>query len=324
MKLANAEAFGIYCVRQMKAWLEPTRTYALPSFLFLGYMSTLWMVLAFIPIYLTDLGFSHLQIGILISTFPLASLILMFPFGIFSDRLSPKKLIIVGFAMMAIFFLGLRYAGGFWSHLALFVLAGTGGALFRVSLFSLYYKFLGEQNKGAKLGIFMGVGLLGYGLGPFVGGFLFLRVGLDSLLLISTLLVVGGALFNYCLVSLQGNSMEPALRHGDALWTKRVDPAELKIGNIVILRHSSLGWMTHRVINIQPSRKGYLLETKGDANRIVERSEIEVNGTVRVSLVRIRYAGYVLEFLGSIDGIVLVGLTALVIAIYVHRGREVL
>lgn len=151
-----------------------------------------------------------------------------------------------------------------------------------------------------------------------------LRGFVVGLLLISTLLVVGGALFSYCLVSLQGNSMEPALRHGDALWTKRVDPAELKIGNIVILRHSSLGWITHRVTNIQPSLKGYLLETKGDANRIVERSEIEVNGTVRVSLVRIRYAGYVLEFLGSIDGIVLVGLTALVIAIYVHRGREVL
>lgn len=135
-------------------------------------------------------------------------------------------------------------------------------------------------------------------------------------------LVIGSSLFSYCLVSLQGTSMEPALRHGDALWTKRVDPAELKIGDIVILRHPSLGWITHRVINIQPSRNGYLLETKGDANRIVERSEIEVNGTVRVSLMRIRYAGYVLEFLGSIgERVLLIGVPFTVVAVLMYRKR---
>jgi len=156
----------------------------------------------------------------------------------------------------------------------------------------------------------------------------YLKWSLVVFLLIPTIflwLVIGSSLFGYRLVSLQGASMEPALRHGDALWTKCVDPAELKVGDIVCLEYPSLGAITHRVINVQPSRNGYLLETKGDANSIVERSEIEVNGTVRVSLMRIRYAGYVLEFLGSIGGIVLIiGLVALAIAIYVrtrNRGQ---
>ncbi len=174
----------------MKAWLKPTRLYVLPSFLFLGYFSTLWMVLAFIPLYLTDIGFSHLQIGILISTFPVASLIFMFPFGVFSDRLSPKKLITAGLVIMALFLFGLRYASGFWSYLALFALGGIGGALFRISLFSLYYKFLGEQSKGAKLGLLLGLGLLGYGLGPLVGGLLLRTLDLDSLLLVATFVLL--------------------------------------------------------------------------------------------------------------------------------------
>jgi len=152
-----------------------------------------------------------------------------------------------------------------------------------------------------------------------------LRGFVVGLLLIPTLLmmiVVGGALLGYRSVSIQGTSMEPALHHGEALWTKRLAPAEVKIGDIVCLEDPIYGVITHRVINIQPSRNGYLLETKGDANRIVERSEIEVNGTVRVSLMRIRYAGYVLEFLGSIGGIVLIiGVPFTVVAVLMYRKR---
>jgi MFS family permease len=169
----------------MKTLLGPTRRYALPCFLFLGYMSTLWLILFYIPIYLIDRGFSHLEVGILISFFPLTSLLLIFPFGIFADRLSPKKLVIAGLAIFAIFLLGLRGVSGFWGFLLLFFIGGIGGSLFRISLSALYYKFLGETNKGMKLGIFTGFMLLGYGLGPLVGGNLSMRLDMDSLLLVA-------------------------------------------------------------------------------------------------------------------------------------------
>lgn len=134
-------------------------------------------------------------------------------------------------------------------------------------------------------------------------------------------LVIGSSLFGYRLVSLQGDSMESALHHGDALWAKRVDPAEVKVGDIVTLQHPTLGGITHRVLNVQTlPQEGYILETKGDANCITELSEIDDDETVIVSLMRIRYVGYVLESLSSIGGIVLfIGLTALAIAIYVRR-----
>jgi len=62
-----------------------------------------------------------------------------------------------------------------------------------------------------------------------------LKWSLVVFLLTSTVflwLVIGSSLFSYRLVSIQGTSMEPALCHGDALWTKCVDPAELKVGDI--------------------------------------------------------------------------------------------
>lgn len=136
-------------------------------------------------------------------------------------------------------------------------------------------------------------------------------------------LVVGSSLFGYRLVSITGTSMEPALYHGDTLWTKSLDPAEVKVGDIVILQHPALGLISHRVTKVQPlSQEGYLLETKGDANFCVERYETIADETVRVSLAHVRYAGYALEFFGSIGGIVLLlGLAASAIAIYMRRTR---
>lgn len=167
---------------------EPLKRFVLPSFLNFGYTYTLWIILAYIPLYLTDLDFSHLQISILISTFPLASLILMVPFGIFSDRLPPKKLVTAGFVLFAIFLTGLRYADEFLPLLLFFVIGGIGGSLFRISCRSLYYKVLGEDNTGKKLGFFLGVGLFGYGIGPLTGGFLLTKLGMDSLLWIAFLI----------------------------------------------------------------------------------------------------------------------------------------
>jgi len=174
----------------MKPLLDPARKFGLPSLLFFGYMCTLWMVLAYIPIYLTDLGFSHLQIGILISVFPLSSLLLVIPFGIFSDKVSPKPLVSSGLALFALFLLGLRYGQGFWEILLVFLLGGIGGSLFLISCSSLYYKFLGEGDRGRKLGFFMGLGLLGYGLGPLSGGHLLEGSDMDSLLWIAFLVLL--------------------------------------------------------------------------------------------------------------------------------------
>lgn len=165
--------------------LEPLRRFALPSFLNFGYSYTLWIILAYIPLYLTDLDFSHLQISILISTFPLASLVLMIPFGIFSDRLPPKRLVTSGFVLFAIFLTGLRYVDDFLPLLLLFIIGGIGGSLFQISCRSLYYKVLGEEKAGKKLGFFLGIGLFGYGLGPLTGGFLLPIVGMDTLLWIA-------------------------------------------------------------------------------------------------------------------------------------------
>jgi MFS family permease len=148
------------------------------------------MFLIFVTIHLTDAGFSGSQIGILISVIPLSSLALMFPFGMFSDRISPKRVVSISLAITIVFLFGIRYANTFGDFIFWFIVAGVGNSLFRTSLFALYYKTLGERNKGRKLGFFSGIGLYGYGLGPLIGGWLLMTTEWEHMLLIAILVLI--------------------------------------------------------------------------------------------------------------------------------------
>ena len=154
-----------------------------------------------------------------------------------------------------------------------------------------------------------------------------LRGSAVGLLLVPALLgmiVVGGALFGYRSISIQGTSMEPALRDGDALWVKYLDADEVGLGDVVTLPHSGEGLITHRVVGVELLPKGsYLVVTKGDNNQFAEAWEISADTTVAVTFARVRFVGYVLEFLNSLFGrALLIGAAvATVIAILVRRAR---
>lgn len=154
-----------------------------------------------------------------------------------------------------------------------------------------------------------------------------LKWSLAGFVLVPTFLVwllIGSSLFGYRPVSINGISMEPALHHGDALWTKCLAPGEVKVGDIVCLEDPIYGLITHRLIKVQSlPKQRYLLETRGDANSYSETWEIGADETVRVSLMRVRFAGYVLEYLDSIFVRVLLGLIGVIlIAMWVRRKRR--
>lgn len=166
------------------------RKFALPPVLYFGLFYLQWMVWAFIPIHLYNLKLNELQIGVLISILPLASLVLLTPFGIFSDILPPKRLAITGFCLFSIFFFSLTHITNFYLLIPLFFLCGTAVSLVRVSSMTQFYKFLGDENKGKKLGFFNGVGLFGYGLGPLTGGLLSVKFGMYTLFSIASLITI--------------------------------------------------------------------------------------------------------------------------------------
>ncbi len=126
-----------------------------------------------------------------------------------------------------------------------------------------------------------------------------------SVIAILTWLILGSTLFGYRLVSIHGTSMQPNLYEGDALLMRHTKSIEIGIGSIVTLQDPGNGWITHRVITVEPfSEETYLLKTRGDNNACPEFWIIRSDEKILVSHVRFSRVGYVLDFLGSIPGAV--------------------
>jgi len=158
--------------------------YFFPAFVYFGYMQLLWLMFAYVPLYLKSAGFTHLEISFLISLFSFLPLIVVIPFGIFSDRISPKRLVILGFILLSLFSLTIRFGGSFRSLLFLFVMGGLGSSIFLISCSSLYYKLLQGENQGKKIGFFTAMGNLGYGVGPLMGSLILPATTLPDLFVI--------------------------------------------------------------------------------------------------------------------------------------------
>lgn len=161
------------------------KRYVVPCLIGFMQATFLWAILTYITIYWIDMGFSHLQVGLLISVFPLVSLILMIPFGVFVDRISPKQLVIASQLIFALSIAGLLTAHDFWTTLLMLGIGGTGNALFSNALSALFYKTLGDRIRGLKLGFFTAGILVGYGLGSLLGGYMLSTYDMNAIFLFS-------------------------------------------------------------------------------------------------------------------------------------------
>ena len=168
----------------------------------------LWAILTYITIYWVDMGFSHLQVGILIAVFPLVSLALMIPFGVFVDRISPKKMVIVSQFIFALAIAGLMMTQDFWMTMLLLALGGAGSALFNNALPALFYKTLGASIRGLKLGFFTAGILVGYGLGSLLGGYIYTGFDMNAIFLFSLIGTVPMVILSLFLADVPGTRIK--------------------------------------------------------------------------------------------------------------------
>ena len=128
------------------------------------------MVLAYLPLLLKSYQFTDKQIGFAIGLNSLASLILVLPFGVFSDYFSPKKTLILGTFFYSAYLLLLALLKDFATICFVIFLGGVGAATIRVVLMSLYLKLMDHTNRGKKVAFLQLGGYIGFALGPLVGG----------------------------------------------------------------------------------------------------------------------------------------------------------
>lgn len=141
------------------------------------YFFTFWMVLAYLPLLLKSYSFSDQQIGLAIGLNSLSSIILILPFGVFSDYFSPKRTLTLGAVCYSAYFLLLITLRDFFGICLAVAIGGVGAAAIRVILVSLYLKLMGGTGRGKKVAFLQLGGYLGFGLGPLVGGHVYEAYG---------------------------------------------------------------------------------------------------------------------------------------------------
>ena len=161
--------------------LLPTRKSLLFASCVFFFNLTDWMLLAYLPVHLRALGFGSHAIGGFMAILTLSTCLLVAPFGIVSDRFSPKRLMFVGVGLNMAFAGGLALFNGAVGLIAVFIIGGVGFTCFYIPLNSLYFKLLGDEQRGVRIATIFAGTVLGYGFGPLLGGLLLTRFPMETL-----------------------------------------------------------------------------------------------------------------------------------------------
>jgi MFS family permease len=175
----------------------------------------------FLPLLFVDLGFSGLEIGILVSVFTVVSLLTSFPIGVINDRLSIREAILAGFLLLAIFLFGIFTVKGFWPFLLFYAIGGLGGNMVYVSVRGLTMKVAGRKDRGKRIGIFQFAATLGGAAGSLLGGLLLYMLNFNLTIVAGAMLMLFMALLSLSVPRMKIERF-PLIEYGRSVLKKPV------------------------------------------------------------------------------------------------------
>ena len=114
-------------------------------------------------------------------------------------------------------------------------------------------------------------------------------------------------------------SMEPKIKSGDLIFVKEIEPAEVKVGDVIAFFDpdgNGTSILTHRVIEITEDEGMLAFRTQGDANDGADSSAVKGDKLVgRYTDFRIAGAGSVAMFMQSTAGLIICVVVPLVLLV---------
>ena len=144
-----------------------------------------------LPIYLSRSGSTEVEIGILIGSFSISSLILRPFVGRALLRIPEKTFMIAGALLYALPSAAYLVAPLFWPFLVVRVFHGIGMALFYTASITLVANISPEAHRGQSLGYFYLAFNLAFAVGSYLGMVIINNLNFTSLFLICTGLALG-------------------------------------------------------------------------------------------------------------------------------------
>lgn len=123
-----------------------------------------------LPLFARSFGASAASVGLTLSAFAVARLLLNVPLGMASDRYGRRPLLVAGPLVTGLGMIGSGFAGGIPDLLLWRLVAGAGSAMYMTGAQVYLVDISTEQNRARVLGANQGALLVGVSLGPGLGG----------------------------------------------------------------------------------------------------------------------------------------------------------
>ena len=121
------------------------------------------------------------------------------------------------------------------------------------------------------------------------------------LMVLCAVFLMGSRLLGFNCYTVISGSMEPTYSVGDLLYVKKVDPADIKVGDpITFVLNEDLVVATHRVVEVDTEHNRFY--TKGDANEIPDSRPVLFQNVKGVPQFAIPKMGYVSDFVQNPPG----------------------
>jgi predicted MFS family arabinose efflux permease len=133
-----------------------------------------------LPAYALGFGVALGLVGLLISAFAVARVLLDIPAGIFASAMSIKRLMLIGLVIVSLSSFAAGTAINYPMLLAARVFEGAGSALYTTTSITAVSRLAPEGSRGAHLSFYISMFLVGTSFGPAIGGFVSDRFGLGS------------------------------------------------------------------------------------------------------------------------------------------------
>lgn len=115
--------------------------------------------------------------------------------------------------------------------------------------------------------------------------------------------------------------MGDSLPRGSVAIARWVEPADVQLGYVIL--SDSVGQTQpkiHRVVSVEKENGQIVVQTKGDANETIDPGSYALSGRVAVHTYTIPFVGYVISFLSTLTGwLLLIALPAAFVSLMTLR-----
>jgi MFS family permease len=169
------------------------------------------------------------RVGILISLYGVINSLLQPVLGALSDKLGRRKLLIqIGLLIMGLSTFSFVFASRFTDLLLLRSLQGIGVALTIPASMAIMATATQKNTRGGSMGVYSAMRMLGFAIGPLIGGSLFDRYGFNLSFYVGT----GFILLGFLMVQIWVKEMPVKLSERPVGRVRIFDPQLLSIGII--------------------------------------------------------------------------------------------